>query len=400
MPAPLLLDLTHTAHTTARTGIQRVARRLLTEFTRRGVVTPITFDPFEGLWRALEPWEIAQLASTTVGRKRSARWPWTARWRGRLRKVIGPRPSPRQLSVAPGTAFLEPELFSAATARRHAPLFDLAGGPRVAIFCDAIALKFPELTPAGTVARFPSYLQELARFDAIAAISGESRDTLADYWRWLGLHDAPPVEALPLGIDLPSAADRAATANAPASAVPVVLCVCTLEGRKNHLTLLEASEQLWARGARFELRLIGMANAETGRAALSRIGELQTAGRPLRYDGAVADAVVTAAYRECAFTVYPSLIEGFGLPVLESVAYGKPCICADRGVLGESARGGGCVALPRMEPAPLAEAMERLLNRTDELATLAAAARVRPLKSWSDYTDDMLAWLPTVRRRK
>jgi glycosyltransferase involved in cell wall biosynthesis len=109
--------------------------------------------------------------------------------------------------------------------------------------------------------------------------------------------------------------------------------------------LLDACEQLWTRGVRFELRLIGMAQAETGRTALARVRALQQAGWPLRYDGPVDDATVTAAYRECQFTVYPSLLEGFGLPVLESLALGKPCICSARGPVGESARGGGCVAL-------------------------------------------------------
>jgi len=43
------------------------------------------------------------------------------------------------------------------------------------------------------------------------------------------------------------------------------------------------------------------------------------------------------------FTVYPSLMEGFGIPILESLWHGKPCVCGGNGALGEVARGGGCL---------------------------------------------------------
>jgi len=410
MTAPLLLDLTHTSHTQARTGIQRVARALYTELTARGAALPVTWDPHERVWRPLEAWESANLAQTSVGGRRSAKWPLIAKVRGTLRRRLG-RASALPLSALrfplSNSGLLQTELFSAAVATALPALFARAHGPCVALFHDALALKFPELAPPKTVARFPAYLQELSRFDGIAAISANSRDVLLTYWDWLGLRDPPPVEAIPLGIDLPPIAAPAdcnpsgytPTGPAVPTALPTVLCVCTLEGRKNHLVLLEACEQLWTRGVRFELRLIGMAQAETGRTALARVRALQQAGRPLRYDGPVDDDTVTAAYRECQFTVYPSLLEGFGLPVLESLALGKPCVCSARGPVGESARGGGCVALDEVNPASLAAAIERLLATPAELTALATAARARQLKGWAAYSDELLAWQRTLRRR-
>jgi glycosyltransferase involved in cell wall biosynthesis len=275
-------------------------------------------------------------------------------------------------------------------------LFAAVAGPRVALFHDAIALKFPELTPAKTVGRFPAYLQELLAFDGIAAISDESRDSLRDYWRWLGVASSPPVETIPLAID-PAPAMAPAAAN---SARPVVLSVGSIEGRKNHLVLLDACEQLWAQGAAFELHLVGLAHPQTGRAALDRIRELQAAGRPLRYDGPVTDAALESAYAACAFTVYPSLIEGFGLPVVESVARGKPCLCSARGAIGESARGGGCLTLDPLDALHLAQAIDRLLRHPPELAALADAARQRRFQTWPDYATTLLAWMKTLPRRR
>ena len=123
------------------------------------------------------------------------------------------------------------------------------------------------------------------------------------------------------------------------------------------------------------------------------------AGRPVRYDGPVSDAAVAAAYAACTFTVYPSLNGGFGLPVIESLAYGKPCICSARGALGESAGGGGCVTLGTVEAATLSSAIARLLHSPAELAALAAQARARHFKAWRAYADELAAWMHGLPRR-
>ena len=388
----LLLDLTHTSHTRARTGIQRVARSLHRNLA--GIAAPITRDPFVGAWRKLEPWELANLAESQGGEKRKAQWPASAKWRGRLRRALGRTPAHALNGEFAG--LIEPELFGPPVARDLPKLFSHVRGPRVAVFCDSIPLRFPELTPPGTVARFPGYLRELLMFDGIAAISEESRDSLLGYWKWLGVASHPPVCALPLGVDPISAVPAAV--NSPYQS-PVVLCVGTMEGRKNHLQLFEACEQLWARGVAFEFRVIGHVNAETGGAALTRLRALQAAGRPLRYDGPGTDEAITSAFGECAFTVYPSIAEGFGLPVIESLARGKPCICSARGALGEISRGGGCIALENVDAANLSTAIASLLASPDRLAELAVAARERTFKSWADYSRELVTWMQSLPPR-
>jgi glycosyltransferase involved in cell wall biosynthesis len=267
-------------------------------------------------------------------------------------------------------------------------------GPRVALFHDAIALKLPELTPPQTVARFPAYLDDLRMFDGIAAVSEDSRQALVEYWHWAGIAEPPPVVCIPLGIDVPRIVQRTATTNG----TPVVLSVGSIEARKNHLALLTACESLWARGLQFQLWLIGHPQAQTGRPALNRIRELKAAGRPLRYDGATDDGVLEAAYAECAFTVYPSMMEGFGLPVLESLAHRKPCICSARGALGESAREGGCLTVPDVHPEPLAAAIETLLTGRETRERLADEAARRRFRTWADYATDLTAWMTRLPR--
>lgn len=396
MTTPVLLDLTHTSHTLARTGIQRVARALQQSLGEDAIA--ICHDRYAGAWRPLESWEKANLTVAGVASAhRGARWPLAAKVRGRLRRCFAGGPSAATRRLPSSGGLLAPEVFSPEVAAALPALLASVPGPRAAVFHDAIALKFPELTPAKTVARFPAYLQELLQFDGIAAISEDSRQSLLDYWRWLEVTNPPPVTVIPLGIEPPPPAS-ARHAPSPLQ-VPVILSVGSLEGRKNHVALLDACERLWLAGTKFELRLIGLAHPQTGRAALERVRALQATGRPLCYDGPVDDATLEAAYAGCAFTVYPSLIEGFGLPVLESLARGKPCVCSAQGALGESARGGGCVALPAVDADSLAGALARLLATPTAWAALAVAARARIFKSTDDYASELLAWLGTLPRR-
>ena len=387
----LLFDATHTSHTRAQTGIQRVVRALFAELAKTQSVTGICHDPYLRGWRPLAAGELTRLrpGQPATG-SRGAKWPLHRKLAGHARRLFGAKPA---LPAADG--LICPELFSARAAAQLPELLAAVRGPRIAIFHDAIGLKVPELTPPGTVARLPAYLRELLVFDGVAAVSEDSAASLRDYWTWLGVAGAPPVRAIPNGIDpLPVSAP----AESPA-AVPRVLCVATIEGRKNHLALLDACEALWQQGRRFELELLGLARADTAGRALARIAELQRAGRPLHYGGVAADPELHAAYRRCSFTIYPSLLEGFGLPVLESLQHGKPCICSAHGALGEAARGGGCVALESVDAATLAGAIDRLLQNPTQIAALSAVARTRPFRSWAEQARDLTAWMRTLPHR-
>lgn len=386
----MLFDATHTSHTRAQTGIQRVVRALHAELAAADKVRAVCHDPHLHAWRSLDAAELATLRDRSgAGKSRGARWSLTQKLAGRVRRLAGRRPH-----LAEATGLICPELFSPRVATHLPELFARVRGPRVALFHDAIALRFPELTPPATVARMPSYLRELAQFDGIAAVSEDSAQALREFWRWLGLENPPPVQAIPLGLEPVERQPAPA-----AGTMPRVLCVSTIEGRKNHLALLEAAESLWRAGVVFELELIGMPRADTGAAALARLRELQTAGRSLIYHGVVGDSALHAAYARASFTVYPSLMEGFGLPVLESLQHGRPCVCLGTGALGEAGRGGGVLALPRVDAAEIGRALRTLLTQPDRLRVLATEAEARKFRSWKDYTHDLMAWMPALPRR-
>jgi len=394
MNPPLILDLSHTSHTRARTGVQRVARALAAELGDQ--CAPVCFDPYQGLWRPLEDWEKENLESADPARGRGSHWPLGARIRGSLRKGRNDSPLltlPERHGSGP-EGVLIPEIFSAEVGKALPFLFAATQGPRVALFHDAVALQYPEFTPRSTVARFPGYLRELLQFDGVAAVSETSRDALLDYWRWLGVARTPAVVAVTLGIEEPTA-ERS---RADAAGSPIVLCVSSIEGRKNHAALLDACEQLWASGSTFQLRLVGIVNRETGASALERIERLRVAGRPLRYEGPMKDGALEVAYAECSFTVYPSLAEGFGLPVVESLSRGKPCLCRMTGATGEAGRAGGCAGIGSGSPSEIASAMAALLGSPAELARLQREALGRRFKTWPEYASELLGWMQGLPR--
>lgn len=388
----ILLDLTHTSHTAARTGIQRVARSLYAELGAPGPAAGVCFDPHLGAWRELEGDELACARGVLpAGGKRGARWSLGQRLRGRTRRWLGRAP---ELPAA--DRLVVPEIFSPAVAARFPELFARVAGPRVAFCCDLIPLTHPEHTPAKTVGRFPAYLQELLQFDGIAAISQTTADHLAAYWRWLGAKHPPPVRAFTLGAPVRVPAKPVP----PPGAAPRVLCVGSIEGRKNHLALLDAAESLWAAGLNFELQLVGLPRPETAAKAIARIGQLRANGRPLLFSGALDETALDRAWAACAFSVYPSEIEGFGLPVVESLAHGKPCVCAARGATGELVAGGGVVGVAPADAANLAAALRGLLTGPAELARLTAEAGRRPLATWRDTARELVAWMDALPLRR
>jgi glycosyltransferase involved in cell wall biosynthesis len=86
-------------------------------------------------------------------------------------------------------------------------------------------------------------------------------------------------------------------------------------------------------------------------------------------------------------------MEGFGLPIAESLLHGKPCVCGGNGALGEVARGGGCVIVDQTSVDALAEGIKTLLLDRQLYARLSDEARARKFRSWSDYIDKFFGHL-------
>jgi glycosyltransferase involved in cell wall biosynthesis len=141
-----------------------------------------------------------------------------------------------------------------------------------------------------------------------------------------------------------------------------VLAVGSLEPRKN---LLEAIDAHASMSAVDRLTLViagpkGWLSDEVER----RIGSAQRSGQ-IRWLGYVPHEDLLQIYSGARLLVYPSLYEGFGLPVLEAMASGVPVVCSNMASLPEVA-GTAALMVEPGDPARLGDAMLRLLHDRDE----------------------------------
>lgn len=150
-----------------------------------------------------------------------------------------------------------------------------------------------------------------------------------------------------------------------------VLSVGTIEPRKDHLSLLGAIERVPNAPV---LVLVGGVGWRCSR-ILERIRSNERAGKVV-YLGRVRDELLPALYSAARFSVYPSLYEGFGLPVLESMACGCPVLSSDSSCLPEV--GGTAASYFRTgNVEDLVHVLRALLSDDRRLATMSAAGIAR-----------------------
>lgn len=307
---------------------------------------------------------------------------------GRLAEELGEAATPIRWrdwnrKVRAADWFVTAELFSEAERPGLTAFLGAHACGTAAIFHDAIPLKHPHITWPQSVARHPCYLKLLAKFDRVWAVSAASRDELLGFWRWQGLRQFPAVEVLALGADFDGSA-RVGSRALPAHRPPRLVCVGIVEPRKNQGFLLDVCERLWRAGLAFELHLVGRVNPHFGSPIVSQ-------GKVLarRYRGAVhfhegvTDRRLLALYASARATVLPTIAEGCGLPLLESLWQGVPCVCSDLPVLRENADGGGCLPVPVNQSDAWQEALRKVLTDDALIENLTRQATTRPLPTWA-----------------
>ncbi len=156
------------------------------------------------------------------------------------------------------------------------------------------------------------------------------------------------------------------TPEGPAEPGDYVLAVGTLEPRKNLERLAEATRRLGV-----ELRIAGA----TG------WGDVRPAGDGVRLLGRVSDDELARLYRGARCLAYPSLEEGFGIPIVEAMASGTPVVTS-RGGATEEVAGGAAVLVDPLDPASIAAGIEQAAGRRDELVQ-AGFARARAF-DWAE----------------
>jgi glycosyltransferase involved in cell wall biosynthesis len=318
-------------------GITR-SIRLLLDHWRRLAPVPVRACAFDAAVRAYRevspegPFEAAPIAPERRSRSLPSR---AVRRVARFFRRPAPALGPVEADIAPGDVF-----FYAAMGWHEPPTKDAlprlrARGARViTLICDITPLRCSHLLVPQLKEHFQSWLpQALGVSDKVLTISEFSRADLLAYCRQRGL-SAPLVETMRLGDEPGPEVAEARPASGPDR--DFVLCVGTISLHKNQWMLLH----LWRRmlrehGPTFPaLVLVGAVGWRQGELLDQLQGDEELAGNVFVLSEA-GDSELRWLYRHCLFTVYPSYYEGWGLPVAESLAYGKYCISSSAASLPE-----------------------------------------------------------------
>lgn len=263
---------------------------------------------------------------------------------------------------------------------------------------DLIPLRRPEWCDRGLVRVFRAWFGGVFPLaDHLFAISRATAVDVEKYARERGIILPIPVALLPIGTGFGTGSS---TISAPGTGrLPkpgsYALIVSTIEARKNHLLLFRVWRRLLEELPPDRVPTLVFA----GRVGwlvddlMHQIANTNNLNGKLVVISSPTDAELTKLYQGCLFTLFPSFFEGWGLPVTESLAFGKPCLISDRTSLPEA---GGLLARS-FDPDNFYDAYAAIRNAIEDRAGLAAwEVKIRreftPVP-WSATVDALLSGL-------
>jgi glycosyltransferase involved in cell wall biosynthesis len=209
---------------------------------------------------------------------------------------------------------------------------------KVILFCyDLVAIKYPQFVPTGFTALFTHYLIDaLWCADKMICISQKTKNDLVEFINEMDT-PKPILKVIHFGSDFKKEKDyKCPTLTPQLKQGNFVLYVSTIEARKNHQLLY----QLWLKFHEEGLKnipylvFVGMHGWLIDN-LLYAISKDRYVKDKIIILNNLPDDNLSWLYANCLFTLFPSFYEGWGIPVAESLSYGKTCICSNRGSLPE-----------------------------------------------------------------
>jgi glycosyltransferase involved in cell wall biosynthesis len=214
--------------------------------------------------------------------------------------------------------------------------------PLVVTVHDVAIFRHPEVFPRWTREYSRRVVPRVLR--AATRILAVSELTASELVEVLGI----PREKISV---TPNAVDDVFTSEGPHADGEYALAVGTLEPRKNLARAIAATAQ-----AGLELRVVGARGW----------GGVEAQGEHVQWLGEPSDTELAAQYRGARCLVYPSLYEGFGIPVLEAMACGTPVVTS-RGGATEEVAGGAAVLVDPLDVESIAAGIREAIDRRDDL---------------------------------
>jgi glycosyltransferase involved in cell wall biosynthesis len=179
-----------------------------------------------------------------------------------------------------------------------------------------------------------------------------------------------------------------------------VLFVATIEIRKNHRLLVRVWRRLLERRGADAVPVLIFAG-QIGWLVDDLLGDLTESnylgGKIVLMPG-LSDAELCQAYRSCLFTVFPSLCEGWGLPIAESLAHGKFCVASNRAPIPEVVGD----FIDYFDPSDDDDALAKIERLLDPGYLTAREARLRAEyhpRTWADCVHGLIGKLESTGTR-
>ncbi len=273
----------------------------------------------------------------------------------------------------------------------HSPNFYLPpfAGPTIATIHDLSIFRYPQFHPAERVSFMQREIEvALTRASFLITDSEFIRQEIIEFFSW----PKDRIQAVPLGVTeeyRPRGIEQVAgvLSKFGLDFAGYTLCVSTIEPRKNIERLLSAYEALpQFLQNRFPLVLVG-GSGWRSEAIHKRIHQGRRQGW-LHYLGYVSEVDLPILFSGARGFVYPSLYEGFGLPLLEAMASGLPVLISDRSSLPEVASGAALIV--EAEDVQAMTERIRILLEDDQWRKRAAMQSLEVAKQYS--------WKATARK--
>ena len=237
---------------------------------------------------------------------------------------------------------------------------------------------------------FMQYWQLFSEVDVALPISWTVAADLRRYLSERGLR-VPAIAVCPLAGDLPGAPEAACSARRRPDAPLRLIAVGTWEPRKNYPTLLRAVMKARRLVPERPIHFTIVGRRAEFADLNAEINALAMQAGDVDLPEHVSDTDLLALINRSDATVFGSWEEGFGLPVLESLWRGLPCLCHDGSAMAEVAPGGGVLAIDMLDEAAIARGIARLASEAGLMERLRREAVARPIRTWEEYGRDVLS---------
>ena len=212
-----------------------------------------------------------------------------------------------------------------------------AGVKIIFIFYDLIPIRFPEFCGETRRYEFEQFVIKMLQLsDGVLSISKSVQTDLMHYiseTNFSEIGNLPKLDYFYLGVDFKSLSFKPQCNQLAFDAVfdassNVYLSVSTIEPRKNHAYLLDAFDILWRSGCSSKLVIVGRVGWMVSQ-LVDRIQSHPQFNKKLFMFNSLDDSELVYCYQQSTALIFPSVIEGFGLPIIEALHYRLPVIASD-----------------------------------------------------------------------